>query len=133
MIHSTNSGRTQGQPQSFSVLDSAARTATPTTAFLPNPGNFRGVKIFVEATASANTPSVVVTIQVKNHRTGTYHTVLTSAAITGASNNVYEVYPGGAAIANLRTTYHVGRGIRVVLTHGDADSITYSVDGEWIP
>lgn len=129
----TNSGRTQGQPASFAILSSAARTATPSTSLFENPGNYRGVRIYIEATAASATPSVVLTVQVKNHKSGTYHTVLTGAAITGISDNCYEVYPGEALVTNIVASRHVGRGIKVVLTHGDSDSITYRVDGEWLP
>lgn len=128
-----SNNRESGWPASTTVFESGARTATVSSAFKENPGNYRGIKLFVEVASVTDTPSVVFTVEVKNHRTGTYHTVLASAAVVSAVNTVYEVYPAGAATANVRATFHIGRGFRVTATHADADSITYGVWAEWIP
>ncbi len=126
---------TQGQAAAsdFPILASAARTATATSSFFVNRGNARGVRIYVEVTDSAATPSVLFALQVWDKRADAYHTLLTSAAVTGAGVTFYEVYPGGATTANVRATNHIGKGFRVLATHSDADSITYSVSGEWLP
>ena len=137
ILFQTNSGRTQRQAQDFEILPLTARTTTESSAFFSNPGNFRGIRIYVEVTASSDTPSVTFAIQARNRRgsagTAVYHALLTSAAVTGASSNCYEVYPGEALVANVVASRHVGMGFRVTATHGDADSITYRILGEWLP
>ena len=108
------------------LLASAARTATVSSAPQTN-YNGRGVRVFIDVTASAATPSVVFTVEVADPISGTYTAVLTSAAITGAGHTVLRVYPGITAAANLAASDILGRTWRVTATHGDADSITYSV------
>lgn len=134
ILFATNPGRVQGQPRDFDILTSAARTVTTSSAFFDNPGAFKGIRIYVEVTAAVSSPSVTFAIQVRNRRpsSATYHTVLTSAAVTGISSNCYEVYPGDALVANVVASRHVGMGFRVTATHGNSDSITYRIVGEWL-
>ena len=122
-------------PQSVRTLTlypSTATTATHSTDFVRPPRHVRGVRIWVNATAETDTASVVFTVEVKNDIDNAYATVLTSAAVTGISSNMYEVYPGGAAVSDLRSTYHIGSGFRVTCTHADADSLTYAIRYAWL-
>jgi hypothetical protein len=93
----------------------------------------RGARIFIKATAATSTPSVVFTFEVHDPITDTYYSLLASAAVTGISNNVYEIGPGVALVANLAAGKNIGRGFRVTATHADTDSITYSINVEWLP
>ena len=113
-------------PQNKTVLASAARTASANSADLTN-SNGRGVVIVIDATASADTPSVVFTVKGKDPLSGQYYTILASAAITGTSTTVLRVYPGLTAIANQTATDVVPRTYRVEAVADDADSLTYSV------
>lgn len=108
------------------LLASAARTATASSADQTNP-NAKGVRIFIDATASAATPSVVFTVEVKDPISGTYTAILTSAAITGTGHTILVIYPGVTAAANVAVSMALGRTWRVTGTAGDADSLTYSV------
>ena len=110
------------------LLASAARTATNNSDTMIN--NFhKGVKVFVDATAKADTPSVTFSIQERDPVGGDFKTILTSAAVTDAITApvVLTVYPGCVAVTNLVLNEPLPREWRVVATHADGDSLTYSV------
>lgn len=109
-----------------SYLASAARTATPSVSDITT-YNARGIRVSIDVTASAATPSVVFTVDVKDAVAGTYTAILTSAAITGAGHTELVVMPGITPVANVSAAMALARTMRVLPTHGDADSITYSV------
>lgn len=117
--------------QSKTLLASLARTATASSGDQTCHG--RGVRVSIDCTASANTPSVVPTIEVKDPVSGVYTAVLTGAAITGASHVEMVVYPGITAAANVAASMVLGAVYRVAMTHSDADSITYSVAAVQLP
>jgi len=83
-------------------------TGTPATGSLPaatyvsadqqNLGR-KGIKVFVNITAGAGT--LTVTIQGKDPNSGTYYTILASAALSGNGMTVLTVYPAAPATANL--------------------------------
>jgi hypothetical protein len=108
------------------LLASAARTTTTNSADQTN-HNGRGVLVFVNVTAVTSSPSVTVAIQEKDPISGTYTAILTSAAITGPGHTVLAVYPGVTVAANVAASHPLPRTWRVAVTHGNADSITYSV------
>jgi hypothetical protein len=105
---------------------SAARTATGNSGDLDN-GNAKGVVVFVNVTATAATPSVTFAIQAKDPASGEYVSLLVSAAVTAAGMTMLTVYPGVTAAANVSASAVLPKTWRVLATHGDADSITYSV------
>jgi hypothetical protein len=107
------------------ILASAARTATATGADQADP-NAEGLHLIINVTAVTATPSVVPTIQGKSP-VGTYYDVLVGAAITATGTTVLKIGPGIAAVANAAAADILPDTWRVVLTHADADSITYSV------
>lgn len=113
------------------LLASAARTATVNTADQINPGK-SGVEIIIDVTAIAATPSVVFTIQGFDPLSGKYYTILASAAITGTGTTVLRVGPGLTAAANTVANFNLPRNWRVACTHGDADSITYSLAAQLV-
>jgi hypothetical protein len=119
----SNEGRT--------LLASAARTATTNGTDQPNTKH-RGVIVTIDATAASATPSVVFTIQGKDPLSGTYYTILASAAVTGISTTQLKVYPGITAAANAAVSDVLPTVWRVIATHADADSITYSVSAQLI-
>lgn len=113
------------------ILASAARTATSNTADLTNTGA-RGLHLVIDVTAVALTPSVVFTIQGKDAISGKYYTLLASAAITATGTTVLRVYPGLTAAANTVANDVLPRTWRLLFTHADTDSITYSVGASLI-
>lgn len=115
------------------LLASAARTTTTSSSDQTN--NYcKGVRVFINATALAATPSVVPTIEVKDPVSGTYTAILTGAAITTAAPThvVLTCYPGATVAANLTASIPIGKVWRLTMTAGDADSLTYSAAYEMI-
>jgi hypothetical protein len=108
------------------VYSSAARTATPTAVTIQT-NRVRAMRLVIDATAITATPSVVVTVDAVDSLSGKAVNLLTSAAITAVSTTVLNIGPGLTAAANLAANAHLGDSIRVTCTHGDADSITYTV------
>lgn len=110
------------------LLASAARTATVSSADQTN-FNARGVRVRINVSSVTDTPSITVAVEEKDSISGNYVAILTSAAITTTGQKTtLVVYPGIAASANVKADDPLPRTWRVTVTHGDADSITYSVD-----
>lgn len=114
---------------SVALLASAARTTTQTGADVTN-YNGRGVKVILDTT-TASTGSVTLSIQGKDAN-GVYFTMLTGAAVTTVSTNVYTLYPGLVAVANQVVADILPRTFRIVVTANNANSQTYSVGYEII-
>ena len=114
---------------------STARTATPTaveTSLVEynSPSSLHGIRVIhviIDVTAIALTPSVVPTIDYYDDTSATWYTVLTGAAITATGTTVLRIGESMPASANLIATDAVSDNVRVTMTHGDTDSITYSV------
>lgn len=126
LFNGTTWDRERGNEQG-AILASAARTATPTAGADTTNYNARALKVWVNVTATATTPSITVDIQEKDPVSGAYRSILISAAITGVGLTLLQVGPELTAAANLVAKEYLPRTWRVVVTHGDADSITYSV------
>lgn len=89
-----------------------------------------GGHIIINVTAITASPSVVFKIQGRVPDTGTtalYYDILVSAAIVGTGVTVLKVFPGFPVTANVSVNDILPRTWRVIATHGDTDSITYSV------
>lgn len=102
------------------VYPSAARTATP-TAITFSVGPYGTLRLVLDATAITSTPSIVVTVEMFDAVSAKWVTVLTSAAITTVSTNML------GPIAGLRGQ------VRVTVTHGNGNSITYSLSAHRTP
>jgi hypothetical protein len=105
---------------------SAARTANP-TAHEPYrlTGKARGILVQIDCTSITSTPSVVFTVQ--NMSSDAWATALASAAVTAAGTTNLVVHPSAADRANVSENTQLTDVWRVIATHGDTDSITYSV------
>jgi hypothetical protein len=88
--------------------------------------NGRGVHVILDVTAIDATPSIVLTIQGKD-AAGNYYTILEGAAVIAVSRNVYRAAPWCQNVANVSVADFLPREWRVIVTHGDADKITYGV------
>ena len=108
------------------AFESEARIATTNSADLKN-NSFTGCHVIIDVTAVTATPSVVFTVQGLDALSGQYYTLITSAAVTSISTVVLKIYPSLVAVANLTVNDALPMDFRVIATHGDADSITYSV------
>lgn len=125
-------GVVDSQGRVAGLLPLLARTATP-TAYTMYARGATGLAVVVNATAVTSTPSVVVTIDGYNAATATWTNILTSAAIATISTVRLVIAPGIATVANVSLNSVIPDTIRVVCTHGNANSITYSVDLDWMP
>lgn len=108
------------------IYASAARTTTP-TAVVVNSGRAKELRIVIDATAITATPSVVFTVDGQDSTSGKWFNIITSAAIVAVGTTVLTVALGVTVAANVAVSAPLPQTFRVVATHGDADSITYSV------
>lgn len=120
------------QPFQFEIYPSGARTTAPAAKEYYNEGNFNAFRVFLIATAKSDTPSVTVKISTWDSKAKAYVDLLTSAALTDVGSTVIQVGGVGAAVTNVADARHPGKRVKVTLTHGDSDSLTYSVTGEWL-
>lgn len=111
------------------LLASASRTTTQTSADITN-YNHRGIKVIVDMTA-VGTGSVTMKIEGKA-AVGTYYTILSGAAITTNSTNVYTVFPAATVTANVSANDALPRTFRIVVTANNGNAATYSVDYELV-
>jgi hypothetical protein len=107
------------------LLASAARTTTQTSADIANP-YANAVTVVLDMT-TVGTGSVTVSIQGKDTASGKYRTLLTGAAITTNSTNTYKVGPNIAASANAIAQDYLPSTLRIVVTANNANTATYSV------
>lgn len=108
------------------IYASAARTATPTAVSF-QASRVRALRVVIDCTAVTSTPSVVCTVDAIDSLSGKAVNLLTSAAITATGTTVLNIGPGVTAGANVAANAFLGDIIRITMTHGDADSITYTV------
>ncbi len=115
--------------QSYRTLyPSAARTATP-SAVTQDEGSRSSVggHFILDVTAIVSAPSITVNIEAFDPASGKWYAMLTSAAITAVSTTVLRVYPGVTPTANLSVSDGLPSQWRARVTHGNSDSITYSL------
>lgn len=112
--------------ESMALLTSAARTATTNSADIDNKTSC-GVHVIIDVTAVTATPSVVFKIQGKDPLSGKYYDLLTSAAIASTGTTVLKLFPSATAATNLAVNDFLPKVWRVLATHADTDSITYTV------
>jgi len=107
------------------LLASAARTITQTSDDLNNP-SCAGIRVILKVT-SAGTGSITLTINGRDPASGAYHLLLSGAAVTTNSTNVYTVFPGATASANVAANDCLPETFQIVVTANNANSMTYSV------
>jgi ABC-type proline/glycine betaine transport system substrate-binding protein len=107
------------------ALASAARTASVSSVDIANNAG-KGLHIIFDVTAVA-TSDVKVKVEGKDPASGKYYTILEGASVTTITTNIYKVYPGLTAAANLVASDILPKTIRLTVTHANANSTTYSV------
>lgn len=108
------------------LFTSAARTATTVSDSLVNRYG-REIDIVLDVTVRGGSSSIVMTIDYLDAASGKYVNLLTGAAVVSVSTNRYRVHPNLTAATNLIAQAQLPRVFRITITHGNADSITYSV------
>lgn len=86
----------------------------------------KGVKVIL-VTSLIGTGSVTLTIQGKDPGSGTYYTILVSAAVVTNTTTVLTVYPGIAIAANVSASDVMPRQWRIALTANNANPANFSV------
>lgn len=107
------------------LLASAARTVA-TNGTDQNNRNGKGCHLHINISAWT-AGSITVTVQGKDPVSGTYYTILTSAALAAVGFTTLRVYPGLTPVANLTENDILPRTWRVSVAVSSADSITYSI------
>lgn len=105
------------------ALASAARTTTQTVAVTNYNG--RAIHVILNVT-SAGTGSITLSIQGLDPVSGNAYTLLSGAAVTTNSTNVYKVGPGLTAAANSVANDYLPRSMQLTITANNANSMTYS-------
>jgi hypothetical protein len=107
------------------LYTSAARTASPAAAEFEK-GRAERLMVVINVTAVTATPAVTPRIDAWDPASGTWFTLLTGAAIATVSKVILRVGPGNTNTANVAVNEALPDRLRLELTHGDADSITYT-------
>lgn len=113
--------------RSHEVYASAARTATPDTQELELPGGVKYGAFVLDVTAVTATPSLTMKVEGVDRVSGKVWTILADAAVSTVSTSTLFIGPGLTAAANAVANDFLPPVIRITVTHGDADSATYSV------
>jgi hypothetical protein len=108
------------------------RIASPTATTHVNYGGYNACQIFVSLTVDVGTDSVVFNFDTWNPATDTWVELLDSAAVSGVSENIYQIGGVGADVADLATVFHPGRKIRIRPVHTGTDGLTYQVTLSWL-
>lgn len=108
------------------LLPSGARNTGPFTSEFDNLAG-AGLIVVVDLTAFTTAASLTVAINGKDPTSGKTWNLLTSAAIVANSTVVLRVSPQLTAAANLIAKDLVPKTVQVVVTHGNANSHTYSL------
>ena len=109
-----------------SFYPSIARTATPTEVPYSD-DNVTGIQVIINVTAATSTPSVVPAIDGYDPLSQTWYNILTGVAITGTGATVLRVHPSMASASNVTAGDFLPETYRIVMTHGNSNSITYTV------
>lgn len=118
-------------PAQGSFLASASRTTTQTQDEQANYA-YRGIRVVLDMT-TPGTGSVTLSIQSKDRTSGEWHTLLVGAAVTTDTTNVYQVFPGAPATANVSANAYLGASWRLLVTANNANAAVYSVGYELLP
>lgn len=113
--------------RSHTVMASAARTATPNTEELELPAGTNYATFVINVSAVVATPDLVMKVEGVDRASGAVWLLLADASVATVSVSTLQIGPGITAAANVSAAVPVPPVVRVTVTHGDADSATYSV------
>ena len=119
-------------PDRQTVMVSAARTASANSDDQVAPPGARGLRVIIDVTADPASASIVFTIAMKELISGSYISMLASAAVTGTGETVLTIYPGCVAVANSILNQPAPAEWRLQAVAADSDSMTYSASAEYL-
>lgn len=112
----------------IALLSSAQRTATPSISDIPVAWAARGLDLIIDITVNAgSSASLTVAINGKDPSSLKYYNLLTSAALSSVATTVLTVGLGMTAVGNVSANRAIPAILQIVVTHGNANPITYSV------
>lgn len=112
------------------ILASGARAATQTLGPYANPdadGAIHSLEVVLDLTAFTTAASLTLSIEEYNEGSGAFRQIVAAAALAANGVKRLRIGPEMPQVANVSETQIVGRQYRVVVTHGNANSHTYSV------
>jgi len=118
------------------IYTSAARTTAPDGVAVTNYAGARGAVLQLDVTAAAG-GQTVTGVALQQLVGATYKTINEWTALSlGAGQHALLIYPtagamGGYAAAPINGV--LPKALKVVLTHGNSNSITYTLDLCWLP
>lgn len=110
----------------FTILPSAARTASPERVRVPN-GNGQALHVILDITAVQGAPAVQLHIEGYDRTSEKYYPLLSGEVENSPGTRVYRVGPGLDAVENETENDFVPEEVRIRVQHTNGDSITYSV------
>lgn len=113
--------------QSVSIIASAAYTATPNVMELHNLGRAVGAVFVIDVTALTATGTLGVSVVGVDPFSGKTWTIIASASITATGTTVLKVHPGITTATNAAVADALPPIVQVIVTAGNAVSITYGV------
>jgi len=113
------------------LFNLSGATTTQTSAVQDNDGH-RGIKVVLDTT-TIGTGSVTLTIKGVDPLSGKTWTLLAGAAVTTNTTNVYTVFPGATASANVAANDQLPCQWQVVVTANNANAATYTVAAHLLP
>ena len=114
--------------RSATVFASVARTVTSSVDTPTN--GAAGVQIVIDTTAVSGASSTVPTVSGLDPLSGKYYPLLVGSAIVATGTVVLTIFPGAVVTANLSANNFLPATFRVTMTHGTADTTTYSVSAQ---
>jgi hypothetical protein len=106
------------------ILESLSRTITNSTVLRNE--NMPGGHFVLDVT-TVGTGSITLSIDGFDAVSGKWYNILTGAAVTTNSTNVYRVYPGLTAAANAVVSDIIPHQFRATVTHNNANAVVYSL------
>lgn len=114
---------------SETIAASAARTVTTTFGNFVN-SNWRAAHFILDVTAGAGI-DIEFELQARNQTTAGFYPLLTSAAIVATGVIVFKIGIGFTPVANLTANDLLPYIFRVVMTHNNANAVTYSISANY--
>lgn len=116
-----------GVNDSIVAYASVARIATPTPVEFLNLYS-RGIFIHINVSVIPGTaPSVVFALEYYDEGSASWVALLTAVAMTTVTTKDMWLFPASAVAANLTDNKFLPKKFRISATHGNANSVTYSV------
>lgn len=112
------------------ILASGARTATQTLGPYKSPDQFGtvdAIEVILDLTAFTTAASLTLSVEGYVEGSSAFRTILSGAALTAVGVTRLVLGPMVPAAANASATAILPKQLRVVVTHGNANSHTYSV------